>query len=107
MMMIMRLYFLDIGKLVRLYVKLFVRLPGIPSEYDGTNWREDYRGILVRSGKSLDVKLLLSALQQSLEFEYYLEKRFSHAVTFPVFTRLTIRNESHWIQSVQKVKSGH
>ena len=45
--------------------------------------REDYRGILARSGKGLDVKLLLSALQQSLEFEYYLEKRFSHAVSLP------------------------
>ena len=42
--------------------------------------REDYRGILARSGKGLDVKLLLSALQQSLEFEYYLEKRFSQTV---------------------------
>jgi vacuolar protein sorting-associated protein 53 len=28
----------------------------------------------------LDVKLLLSALQQSLEFEHYLEKRFSQNV---------------------------
>jgi hypothetical protein len=45
--------------------------------------RDDYRGILARSGKSLDVKLLLSALQQSLEFEYYLEKRFSQAVSLP------------------------
>jgi vacuolar protein sorting-associated protein 53 len=42
--------------------------------------REDFRGILARSGKSLDVKLLLSALQQSLEFEYYLEKRFAQTV---------------------------
>jgi hypothetical protein len=45
--------------------------------------RDDYRGILARSGKSLDVKLLLSGLQQSLEFEYYLEKRFSQTVSLP------------------------
>ena len=44
------------------------------------NCREDYRGILARSGKGLDVKLLLSALAQSLEFEHYLEKRFSQHV---------------------------
>lgn len=42
--------------------------------------REDFRAILARSGKSLDVKLLLSALQQTLEFEYYLEKRFAQTV---------------------------
>jgi vacuolar protein sorting-associated protein 53 len=48
--------------------------------------RDDYKGILARTGKNLDVKLLLNALQQSLEFEYYLEKRFSQAVfpTFPI-----------------------
>ena len=34
----------------------------------------------MRSGKGLDIKLLLNALQQSLEFEHYLEKRFSQAV---------------------------
>ena len=28
----------------------------------------------------MDVKLLLSGLQQSLEFEYYLEKRFAQSV---------------------------
>ena len=33
----------------------------------------------------MDVKLLLSALQQSLEFEYYLEKRFSQAVFFQLY----------------------
>jgi len=42
--------------------------------------REDFQGILARTGKSLDVKLLLTALQQSLEFEHYLEKRFSQTV---------------------------
>jgi hypothetical protein len=67
--------------------------------------REDYRGILARSGKSLDVKLLLSALQQSLEFEYYLEKRFSQAVSLPKPFELTTRNENRWILSVRKVRN--
>ncbi|KAI5858605.1 Vps53-like protein [Tricharina praecox] len=46
---------------------------------DGT--KDDYKGILQRamrkeSGKSLDVNLLLSALQETLDFELYLERRF-------------------------------
>jgi len=49
--------------------------------FGGTNGRDDFKGILARSGKGLDVKLLLSALQQSLEFEHYLEKRFSQTVS--------------------------
>jgi vacuolar protein sorting-associated protein 53 len=43
--------------------------------------REDYRGILsrtTRSGQTLDVRLLLSCLQQTLEFEQALEKRFNN-----------------------------
>ncbi|ETN36873.1 uncharacterized protein HMPREF1541_07860 [Cyphellophora europaea CBS 101466] len=42
--------------------------------------REDYKGILGRStraGQTLDVRLLLSCLQQTLEFEQGLERRFS------------------------------
>lgn len=46
---------------------------------DGT--KDDYKGILSRAmrkegGKPLDVNLLLSALQETLEFEQFLEKRF-------------------------------
>lgn len=42
--------------------------------------KDDYKGILQRavkneSGKSLDVNLLLNALQETLDFELYLEKR--------------------------------
>lgn len=42
--------------------------------------REDFKGILSRSvsaGQTLDVGLLLSCLQETLEFEHFLEKRFN------------------------------
>lgn len=42
--------------------------------------REDYKGILSRStrgGQTLDVKLLLSCLQQTLDFEHSLERKLS------------------------------
>ncbi|KEF59210.1 uncharacterized protein A1O9_04054 [Exophiala aquamarina CBS 119918] len=45
---------------------------------DGT--RDDYRGILsrtTRNGQTIDVRLLLSCLQQTLDFEHSLEKKFS------------------------------
>ncbi|KAF8242827.1 hypothetical protein K440DRAFT_647787 [Wilcoxina mikolae CBS 423.85] len=47
---------------------------------DGT--KDDFKGILQRAmrregGQSLDVNLLLSALQETLDFELYLERRFS------------------------------
>ncbi|KAF3938374.1 hypothetical protein ABW19_dt0207104 [Dactylella cylindrospora] len=46
------------------------------------NTREDFKGILVKTmrsdgGKSLDVNLLLRCLQETLDFEHYLEKRFA------------------------------
>lgn len=42
--------------------------------------REDFKGILSRSvsaGQTLDVGLLLSCLQETLDFEHFLEKRFN------------------------------
>ena len=44
--------------------------------------REDFKGILQRSvrrgdGQTLDVDLLLSCLQETLDFEHSLERRFS------------------------------
>lgn len=47
--------------------------------------REDFRGILQRSahradGQSLDVNLLLSCLQETLDFEHGLERRFANDV---------------------------
>ncbi|KAL8687845.1 MAG: hypothetical protein Q9224_005036, partial [Gallowayella concinna] len=46
--------------------------------------REDFKGILLKSvrradGLSLDVDLLLSCLQETLDFEHSLEKRFNNA----------------------------
>lgn len=41
--------------------------------------REDYKGILsrsVRNGQTIDVNLLLSCLQETLDFEHSLERRF-------------------------------
>ena len=61
------------------YVRLSATLQG-GTYFERAKGREDYKSILARSGKGLDVKLLLSALQQSLEFELYLERRFNQAV---------------------------
>lgn len=49
------------------------------------NTRDDFRGILSRlarkaEGQSLDVDLLLSCLQETLDFEHQLERRFTNAV---------------------------
>ncbi len=48
--------------------------------------RDDFRAILSRSmrrmdGQTIDVDLLLSCLQQTLDFEQYLEQRFSPDVS--------------------------
>ena len=49
--------------------------------------REDYKGILQRlmrrtDGQPPDVNLLLSCLQETLDFEHSLEKRFAHDVSY-------------------------
>lgn len=41
-----------------------------------TTTRDDIKVLLSQSGKNTDVQLLLKALQETLEFEQYLEKRF-------------------------------
>jgi hypothetical protein len=44
--------------------------------------RDDYKGILsrtTRNGQTIDVKLLLSCLQQTLDFEHSLERRFNQS----------------------------
>jgi vacuolar protein sorting-associated protein 53 len=44
--------------------------------------RDDFKGILsrtTRSGQTLDVKLLLSCLEETLDFEHSLERRFNNA----------------------------
>lgn len=47
--------------------------------------RDDFKTILqrsTRSGQSLDVDLLLSCLQETLNFEHSLERRFANEVYF-------------------------
>ncbi|EEQ33201.1 vacuolar protein sorting 53 [Microsporum canis CBS 113480] len=44
--------------------------------------RDDFKGILsrsVRSGQTMDVNLILSCLQESLDFEHFLDRRFTNA----------------------------
>ena len=41
-----------------------------------TTTRDDIKILLSQSGRNTDVQLLLKALQETLEFEQYLEKRF-------------------------------
>ncbi|KAH8700598.1 putative GARP complex subunit Vps53 [Talaromyces proteolyticus] len=64
--------------------------------------RDDFKGILsrsVRSGQALDVNLLLSCLQETLDFEHSLDKRFANtsrpstdtiasSLESPVFTQV-------------------
>jgi hypothetical protein len=55
--------------------------------------RDDFRGILTRSmrrsdGQTLDVNLLLSCLQETLDFEQSLERRFANDVC--LFKLMTI-----------------
>ena len=50
--------------------------------------REDFKAILQRSvrrgdGQTIDVDLLLSCLQETLDFEHGLERRFSNEVSAP------------------------
>jgi len=50
--------------------------------------RDDFKAILQRSmrrgdGQTLDVDLLLSCLQETLNFEHGLERRFSNEVCYP------------------------
>ena len=57
--------------------------------------RDDFKAILVKSirradGQSLDVNLLLSCLQESLDFEHSLERKLTNSVCFDL-TRLTIQ----------------
>ncbi len=51
--------------------------------------RDDYKGILsrtTRSGQTLDVNLLLSCLQETLDFEHSLEKRFANSTRASIDT---------------------
>jgi vacuolar protein sorting-associated protein 53 len=46
--------------------------------------REDYKTILQKQKATLDVNLLLSCLQETLDFEQSLEKRFASDVSLPI-----------------------
>ncbi len=55
--------------------------------------RDDYKGILsraTRNGQAIDVKLLLSCLQQTLDFEHSLEKRFNQSSRTSIDTMASV-----------------
>jgi len=57
--------------------------------------RDDFKGILarsVRSGQAIDVNLLLSCLQETLEFEHSLERRFAPSARTSVDTFTSTEN---------------
>ncbi|KAG6177136.1 hypothetical protein E4U24_006907 [Claviceps purpurea] len=65
---------------------------------DGT--REDYKGILERSlrrgdGNKLDVNLLLSCLQETLDFEQSIEKKFSNEPRASIDTLSSTEGKTH------------
>lgn len=65
---------------------------------DGT--REDFKGILERSmrrgdGGKVDVNLLLSCLQETLDFEQSLEKRFSSEPRASIDTLSSVEEKTH------------
>lgn len=65
---------------------------------DGT--RDDFRGILERStrrvdGNKLDVNLLLSCLQETLDFEQALERRFASDPRASIDTLSSIEDRAH------------
>jgi hypothetical protein len=62
--------------------------------------REDFKAILQRSmrrgdGQTLDVDLLLSCLQETLNFEHSLERRFANEVCQSWTSVLETFNHSH------------
>lgn len=62
--------------------------------------REDYKGILSRStrgGQALDVRLLLSCLQQTLDFEHALEKKFGGASRTSIDTATSTEQQSQLV----------
>ncbi|KAG5950426.1 hypothetical protein E4U53_005087 [Claviceps sorghi] len=65
---------------------------------DGT--RDDYKGILERSmrrgdGNKLDVNLLLNCLQETLDFEQSVEKKFSNEPRASIDTLNSIEEKTH------------
>ena len=67
--------------------------------------REDFKTILAKSvrradGQSLDVNLLLSCLQETLDFEHSLERKFTNSVSSlylsPVYAKKYASHASQW-----------
>lgn len=67
--------------------------------------REDYKGILSRStrgGQNLDVKLLLSCLQQTLDFEHSVERKFSTSSRTSIDTTTSITEPQNQVISISE-----
>lgn len=65
--------------------------------------RDDYRGILsrtTRSGQTVDVRLLLSCLQQTLDFEHSLDSRFSTTSRASMDTMASVSDSPVFSQSI-------
>lgn len=66
--------------------------------------REDFKGILsrsVRSGQAIDVNLLLSCLQETLDFEHALDRRFANSSRASMDT-ITSTEAPAFIQSISE-----
>lgn len=67
--------------------------------------REDYKGILSRStrgGQSLDVRLLLSCLQQTLDFEHALDRKFNNASRTSIDTAISANDAPGQLVSISE-----
>lgn len=68
--------------------------------------REDFKAILQKSarrqdGQTMDVNLLLSCLQETLDFEHGLERRFAQDVGFPIAPQTS--NDANKLQSRRSI----
>jgi hypothetical protein len=72
--------------------------------------REDFKAILQRSmrrgeAQSLDVDLLLSCLQETLNFEHSLEQRFANEVCWPVLKTKGVQRLHHVVTRLHRYHS--
>jgi len=69
--------------------------------------RDDFKGILQRSmrrtdGQTLDVNLLLSCLQETMNFEHSLDKRFTGESRSSMDTIMSGQDKPHGLQSISE-----
>ncbi|KAK5941197.1 Vacuolar protein sorting-associated protein 53 [Knufia obscura] len=67
--------------------------------------KEDYKGILARStrgGQTLDVRLLLSCLQQTLDFEHGLERKFGGSSRTSIDTATSSTEQQSQLVSISE-----